>query len=168
MVWEGIRLLCGNGGERLTMANHAYITTHHRLTKDRVFQDLQEINQRRFKGLLEVKDSDWSKKGSWFICHPQTPTRGFNIWLTSQRKLEYRHGSNWVFYTEVIFSEELGAKYDGRMSDDGCPERWQPRPDKYPSYQAYLEHQYRDCPQEIRERLMPLDLSYVPQDLRDC
>lgn len=38
------------------MANHGFITTKKNFTPKQILIDLQEINQRRFKGLLTIED----------------------------------------------------------------------------------------------------------------
>src|ERR1700727_681283 len=103
------------------MANHGYITTKKNLSAERVAKDLEEINQRRFKGLLKIEDGAYSDKGSWFISYldpKENHAQGFNIWLTSKRRIEHRHTRGWYFYLELVFSEELGAKYDAVFTDD--------------------------------------------------
>src|SRR5208282_1954153 len=116
------------------MANHGFITTKKNLNAKRVLEDLKEINQRRFKGLLKIEDSNWGSKGSWFVSYQDPKAnfpQGFNIWLTSARKLEHRHTHAWAYYLELSFAEELGAKYNGTMSDEGHDKKWKPNPKKY-------------------------------------
>lgn len=156
------------------MANHGFITTKKNLSEKKVLADLQEINQRRFKGLLKIESGGYSNKGSWFISYPsaeKTGFYGFNIWLTSQRKIEHRHVHNWGFYVELVFAEELGAKYNGTMSDEGFNDKWKPNPGKYPTYRAWLdirhEHALKYYP-AYAERFIKLDLKYVPKELKDC
>lgn len=116
------------------MANHGFITSRFHFKKDEVEKYLHEINQRKFKGLLKIEDSEWATD-AWFISYDDTliykhPV-GFNIWIESKRKLEHRHTHGWGFYLEVVFSSELGFIYDGMISDECCEERWKPTPKKY-------------------------------------
>jgi len=156
------------------MANHGYISSKKHFNKKQVALDLQEINERRFKGLLKIEDGYCGSKGAWFISYQDKDkeySKGFNIWIASARKLEHRHTHVWIYYTELVFAEEMGAKYDGIMSDEGINDKWKPCPKKYPTYKAWLDilHAYsKKHNPKIYKRLFKVELSYAPKELRDC
>jgi hypothetical protein len=154
------------------MANHGYITSRRHFKAEQIEKDLQEINERRFKGYLTIQpDSGCSEKGSWFVSYNDNLyTTGFNIWIESQRKLEHRHTSGWGYYVELVFCEELGAKYDATMSDGGISDRWKPCPEKYPTYRAWLDishemYMKRD-PTGCLE-MIGREMEFAPKELRD-
>lgn len=120
------------------MANHGFISSKRKLDKDKVFLDLQEINNRRFGGKLEIKIED----SEWFIHYPtehHEDTKGFWLWLKTSRKLEHRHAVMWAYYLEIVFAHELATKYNGNLSDEGIGETWKPDVTKYPNYKAWID-----------------------------
>jgi hypothetical protein len=152
------------------MANHGYISSKKNLKKDEVYKDLQEINQRRFNGLLSIKeDPEWD--GCWYISFKQKTgyESGFIIWIESKRKLEHRHGDLWIFYLEIVFAHELGFKYKGMISDECCSEKWKPVPKKYPTYKKYLESRYSNFIKKdpkLGRACLKDELNYMPKKLR--
>lgn len=127
------------------MANHGFITSRKNFDKKQVALDLQEINERRFGGKLKIEDSEYGKNGSWFISYIDERIeypRGFNIWITSPKKLEHRHSYGYAFYVEIVFSEEMGAKYNATMSDEGHGDKWKPLPSKYKKFMDWMNVLY--------------------------
>jgi hypothetical protein len=158
------------------MVNHGYITTKKKLTAKRVLEDLQEINQRRFSGQLTIEDGVYGEdKGGWFVSYTdpkQTPSfpQGFNIWLTSQRRLEHRHSHGWYFYLELFFQEELGAKYDAVFTDEGHGDKWKPNPSKYSTYEDWLkvyhEHSLKDeITRPFANQMIQVEMKAVPKGM---
>ena len=161
------------------MANHGYISSKKNINKKLVQADLQEINERRFKGKLSIAEMPADKptaKGNWYISYQWNGDEYyavFHIWVVSVRKLEHRHTHNWGFYIELVFAEELGAKYGGRCTDEGFSGGWKPEPTKYPSYQAWLDIKYEHAKkyypdQEMVNKIIQMDLEMAPEELRDC
>lgn len=127
------------------MANHGFITSKKNFNKEQVRKDLQEINERRFGGLLTIEDSDWGKNGSWSISYKDDRLDyplGFNIWLCSPKKLEHRHSRGYAYYLEIVFSEEIGAKYNAIISDEGHSDKWKPNPQKYSKFMDWMDILY--------------------------
>lgn len=156
------------------MANHGFITSKKNFNAEQIRKDLDEINQRRFKGLLKIENSQWGTKGSWFISYKsddQEHPHGFNIWITSLRKIEHRHTHGWAYYVEIVFSEELAAKYNGTISDEGISDKWKANPLKYPSYGAWLMvlygHAKKINPKMFRS-VYQMEWKLAPKELRDC
>jgi len=154
------------------MANHGYVSSKKFLTKAQVLQDLQEINERRFNGLLKIEPSEYGSKGSWFISYQEKKWKypvGFNIWISSKKKLEHRHTHGWGFYLEIVFSSELGKKYGGKISDDCCPEKWDPDPKKYPTYKSWVESSLKHIKKHkiMYKSLYTLEMTTCPKALRD-
>jgi len=155
--------------EKKTMANHGYVKSKRIFKKDEVFKEIQEINQRRFDGKLNIEDSDYGDLGSWFISHAvEESTEGFNIWIASPKKLEHRHTRCWATYLEIVFANELGVKYDGIMSDDGVSEKWKPRPEKYPTFLAWLDVLYghiKESKPDSFKTAIEFEMMYCPEEL---
>lgn len=159
------------------MANHGFVTSRFHFKRDEVLKYIQEINQKRFNGLLKIEDSQWGPDGSWFISY-QDPKWdnpiGFNLWIASKRKLEHRHTHGWGFYLEIVFSSELGFIYNGLISDECCQERWKPEPKKYPTYKKWIESNYSHLKKSKNKKYKKLygqiikdEMNHVPKPLRD-
>jgi len=156
------------------MANHGFITSKKTFKPEQVLQDLQEINDRRFKGLLTIEKSDWSKLGSWFIGYQakdwENP-EGFNIWIRSPKKLEHRHSRAWAYYLEVVFSGELAKKYNAILSDEGHEDKWKPDTEKYPTFRAWLDVLYghiKEAHPISYKAMIDLEMLYCPKEFIDC
>lgn len=156
------------------MANHGFVSSKKHFKKEQVLLDLQEINERRFKGLLKIEDGAYGNKGAWFVSYQDKGWNypvGFHIWIRSARMLEHRHTRSWGYYIELVFAEEMGAKYNGIMSDEGISEKWKPEPGKYSSYSTWLdilyEHAKTDVP-DLYKRVFKSELNLAPEILRDC
>lgn len=156
------------------MSNHGFVSSKRNFKKEQIILDLQEINQRRFKGLLTIVDSKWGDNGSWFISYPEhSHPNGFNIWIRSAKKLEHRHTHGWSFYLEVAFSEELCYKYNGILSDEGITEKWKPDPSKHLTYTDWLDDKFGYYKNNIL--LYPtyllmfnLEMKSLPAIFKDC
>lgn len=155
------------------MSNHGYLTSKRNFHKDQVLKDLQEINDRRFKGMLNIEDSDCGSKGSWFIGyqdegweHPE----GFNIWICSPKKLEHRHSRAWSYYLEIAFANELGIKYNAIISDDGVDETWKPDPEKYKTFKSWLEIRFgrlKSAKPDSYKILFDLEMEFCPKGFEE-
>lgn len=155
------------------MANHGFVSSKKHFKAKQVAKDLQEINERRFKGLLKIEDSHWGENGSWMISYQvegHSYPFAFNIWIASPRKLEHRHTHGWAAYVEIVFAEEIGAKYNGDMSDEGVSGKWKPNPNKYSSYKAWLDLLWAHVKEKnpAVEKLINEELEWAPKELRDC
>lgn len=156
------------------MANHGFITSKRNFNKEQVLKDLQEINERRFKGLLTIEDSDWSDRGSWFVGYYYEGyeyPEGFNIWITSPKKLEHRHSRLWAFYLEIVFVNELALKYNGILSDEGHGDKWKPDVGKYPTFMYWLDTLYghiKESKPDSYKSMVDLEMEYCPEELKDC
>lgn len=149
------------------MANHGYISSKKNLKKDQVYKDLQEINQRRFKGLLNIECAKGWSDNAWEISYHESGEKhlkGFTIWISSKRKLEHRHEDFWVFYLEIVFSHELGFKYNGKISDECCDEKWDPDPNKYPTYKSWLETRYS----HLKNKNLELYSELINMEMQTC
>jgi hypothetical protein len=159
------------------MANHGWITARKNLKPQEVLKDLQEINERRFKGLLTITETELGE-GGWSIDFNQegrVGLNGFDIWICSPRKLEHRHANGWAFYLEVVFTNELGAKYDATLSDEGIDDKWKPNPKKYPTYRAWLDvlHSTLKKKKSIKykqfyKEIIDIEMKWAPEELRYC
>lgn len=152
------------------MANHGFFSSKKVLVPEEVYKDLQEINGRRFQGLLTIEKSEWAEH-AWFISHPpdseKGPFNGFNIWIKSKKKMEHRHTHGWSFYLEMVFSNELCHKYGGKISDEGCSGRWNPKPQNYSTFKQYIRDHYTTPDGKFIEVLYDLDLGTCPKKLLD-
>ena len=154
------------------MANHGYITAKNNLSKEQVLLDLQEINQRRFNGLLKIATSINGK--NWLIYFGEEKDKyinGIDFWLSSEKVIEHRHEIYFLYYVEIVFAAELGKKYDAILSDDGLDETWEPNPKKYPTYKSWLEIKYNSNyftkNSELAKECIEGELNLAPKELRE-
>jgi len=153
------------------MSNHGFISSKKILKKENVLEDIQEINQRRFKGLLNIDSSNWGSNGAWFINYLDPKVKsapsGFNLWIRSIRKLEHSHGIGWIFYLELVFANELATKYGGKLSDDAFSGVWEPDVSKYTTYENYIKMQKSqfgdEIPIKLINELMEIEMRSMPK-----
>lgn len=143
------------------MANHGFVTTRRKLTVERVDKDIREIVERRFKGLASVKlenfgppKDEHERWAMWDFTVPCTEDLkrgrfpwGFEIWFTTPHKLEFRHSftgsQDWCSWAQCcVMEEELAKLYNGWVSDEGVDNRWRGKPEKYPTFQSWLDILY--------------------------
>ena len=154
------------------MANHGFVTTRRILRFDRVHADLSEIVQRRFKGKMQINGPHEEDGVVMWVMQPCKESisgivHGFQVWLSTSRKLEFRHPFNdWAFWAQVVVINELGARYNGIISDEGVSEKWKPDPKKYPTYKSWADARHARCPRWLRGVLTMADISHVPPYLR--
>lgn len=127
------------------MANHGFLTSRKTFKPDRVFECLNEINQRRFKGTLIIS---YDKKGSsvdsglWNIAYSKSKhSESFNIWIVNKNKLETRHTqrSDFMWWVKWVLWDELAFSFNGTISDEGIEEKWKGQPNKYPTFSDYID-----------------------------
>lgn len=152
------------------MANHGFITSKRFWKKEKVYHDLCEINKNRFNNLLSIKDHG---NGFWSINYDDGrgyPV-GFDLWISSTRKLEHRHPHNtWAGYLEIVFVHELAGRYGAILSDESSKDRWQPNPKKYSSYKKYIDiwcGHVKNKNIESYTKLVELYISFCPKELID-
>lgn len=151
--------------------NHAFVTIKGSLSAAKIDAALREINARRFKGIfLVTRESDvW-----WEIRHPVDGNWRFSLTVAidTRRKLHTRkaHGyfGSWM---QNVFQEELAQALNGRCSDEGIPDRWDPDPQKYPTFRAYwaaLHEGMSDTPESaaLFERVFQREVADWPEDLK--
>lgn len=114
------------------MANHGFITTKRQLTVEKLKAALDEINKRRFRGLLELPpDGD-----SGFVITVKDLVER-PIWVASRRKIEIRHscgGGDFAWWIDAVVLNDLALAFDGVISDEGVGDKWRGVENKYPRY----------------------------------
>lgn len=123
------------------MANHGFITTKRQLTVEKLKAALDEINKRRFRGLLELpKDGD-----SGFVITVKDLVER-PIWVASRRKIEIRHGGgggDFAWWIDAVVLNDLALAFDGVISDEGVGDKWRGVENKYPRYREFREEMWR-------------------------
>ncbi len=158
------------------MANHGWITIKKNLKDEKVLSHLQEINRRRFGGKLDIHSA---YKGDWEISYKGDTRAGFwhdpfHIWISSPKKLEHRHPHGWwMTYVAVVITEELAHKMKGIMSDEGVPEKWKPKPKKYPTYKDWTiklhswNPSFKEKFPDSYEQVINMELSACPPGMEN-
>lgn len=106
--------------------NHAFASSKTNLTSEKLKRDLEEILNRRFDSLLEVRGDDFleifivgAKKLEWSLLE---------LRLYSSRKIEMRKGHEEICsWVQSVIQNELAKKYGGKCSDEGLTEKWVPQ-----------------------------------------
>lgn len=138
------------------MSNVQFLTVPGRLrASDRLTADIREITERRFQGYLEVipdSGGQWwdlrvdSEKFEW----PWGAWDGWGLGKHSQRRLGAKHvNPDFLYWTQTILLNELGALYKGRLSDEGVNETWAPDVSKFPTFESYVSDRYSEV-QKVR------------------
>lgn len=157
------------------MANHGFVTVRMKLTPERVDKDIREIVKRRFKNALMVEGPslfDDKKTHGWMLSVKDQDNWQFSIWLSSPRKLEFRHplGAEWLWWAQVlVMTEELAVKYHGIISDEGVGEKWKGNPLKYPTFESWLDARFPapDDWKGVAEQLKRETLAMLPAVLKE-
>jgi len=155
------------------MANHGFVTVRTRLTPERVDKDIKEIVKRRLHDVLKVEGPDLfddKKTYGWLLSVKGADDWQFSIWLSSPRKLEFRHPrGDWLWWAQVlVMTEELAVKYNGIVSDEGVSEKWKGDPAKYPTFESWLDARYpaSDDWKGAVEELKKMELERLPPIIR--
>jgi len=137
------------------MANHGFVFTRKKLSKDRLQEALQKVNQDRFKGRMEIeRDGDWNPGKPLFKIKLTDDIHIF-FWLSTPHKVEHRHGPGGDFrwWVESVFANDLALTWDGWLGDEGVPERWKPEQDKFPTLRSYMKAMYKWHRKDKKETL---------------
>lgn len=131
------------------MANHGFVTTRKHLTIEKLGELLREIVDEKLDGKLNVVRSD----AQFYIILQQE--NWFPIWLRTRNKIEIRHSGRGdvAWWISDLLTNELAIRLDGTISDEGVEERWKGTPNKFDTFDAYLDYTVRHLPEESEEPL---------------
>lgn len=142
------------------MANHGFVNLPLTITVEELHAALDEINKKRFKGLLRVEYDEPSKtfevivgKGKKFEEHRLIFLRDDydfskdSKWEPqgSATRIEIRHGggSRFIWWIDCVITNELAIKFNGYITDEGTgDEVIKSRPGLWPTFRTYLEEFY--------------------------
>ena len=133
------------------MANHGFMTTRKFMKVEDIDSHLRAFMEKRFPGIdYEIEgpfDMD-PELGGWLIRFFNEPHEAFQVWLTSRRKLEFRHplGPRVPYWAQALFQHEMGKLYEGRISDDGYEGFSKPSPDDMGTFKKYVDIMTRIVP----------------------
>lgn len=168
------------------MANHGFVSTKQKLTKEKLKAALDDINQRRFGGKLKITGGDdpgWNGNGTTFEVEFYSDKEGKHtysvhrlFWLASAHKIEHRHGpgSDFAWWIESTIANELALVFNGTISDEGVSEKWKGRRGWCPTFRSYqdmhVEHG-RNAAHRVMLRVLKLmqikEARRVRPDLKD-
>jgi len=140
------------------MANHGFVNLPFTITAEELHVALDEINKRRFKGLLCVEYDEPSKtfeiiagKGKKseehrlvFLRDNLNEIEACDKWdpKGEARRIEIRHGggSRFIWWIDCVITNELAIKFKGYITDEGTgDEVIKSRPKLWPTFRSYLE-----------------------------
>ena len=111
------------------MANHGFVYLKTRVTVDRLYEEMQKINEDRFKGKIEIEKSGDYCNIKFYDCYD------IHFWIAHPRKIEHRHGpgGDLRWWIEIVFANDLAVALNGLLGDEGCDGKWKPEKGKYPT-----------------------------------
>ena len=132
------------------MANHGFVTTRKHLTVEKIDADIRRLAAHYFgpAAAAEGPEDCDGMLASWWIYFNDDDNEGFSVWLMTKRKLEFRHplGSYGLRrWGQQIFTEELAAKYEGRISDQGWEGYERPDVEKINTYRKWVDLMLSCC-----------------------
>ena len=121
------------------MANHVVVITKQDVDDDQLQSLLDEVNQERFGGNVDIARDDYKDGAHFTIRLNDYPCR--NIWVNDDKNIEIRHGpgGDIVWWIDIVFTEELACKVDGIVDDLGIEETWKGRKNHYPTFRSFLD-----------------------------
>jgi len=123
--------------------NNGIVSTKRNLTPKKVQDAMIDICRRCFDGKFAIHLAD---DAPWLgVFQPGERTDGVplvGITITSKRRLETRKGGGGDFmaWIETVFQEGIAAAFNGKCGNEGVGERWDPRPDKFPTFRSFYDH----------------------------
>jgi hypothetical protein len=148
------------------MGNYYFAAIRGRINPARVEATPAAANNSMFNGMLGIMTL---APGHWEIsCQGQ---RLFNIGVEKGKvfsKNAHFMVGQWVQYRVL---EYIGRELKAKMGDEGVEDRWDPEPDKYPTFDSYCRMRNpvmcADYP-EIFARIKRDALEWLPQGLPNC
>lgn len=132
------------------MANHGYVRSKRRITKEHVDKALADINEKFLFGKLVVEYSHHPNNPQgwglhvWEIHHKEQPHEGRIMWLKNDRSktFEIRHGGgdDFIWWIDHLIRNAVAEVTNGMISDDAGGERWDHK--EYPS-KPFREYKLR-------------------------
>lgn len=152
------------------MANHGYVKTKRKLTRDEVTKALKEINERRFKGLFDLSGptpfQENKREFCWSFRFKQDDWLYFEVWKKEGAKtLEFRHPhGSFNFWAQCVVENDLALKFNGLITDDGCGDKWRGEKNKYPTFYDYEYNSWFGYPKAKKGyRLQAFKLAFADQ-----
>lgn len=134
------------------MANHGYVRSKRRITKEMVDKAIEDINQKFLFGKLVVEYSHHPDNPGgwglhvWEVHHKDQPQEGRIMWLKNNRSktFEIRHGGGgeFIWWIDHLILNAVCEITDGSISDDAGGDKWSHT--TYPSV-PFREHMIRQC-----------------------
>lgn len=158
------------------MSNIAFITTKKHIKSYNILELLQQINNKRFDGKLNITGNDrswritYTKVKFMYINYTEAEDDswdGIDFYLHGKRKIGSKHPHTpWWEYVMIIFHEELASMINGTLSDEGVNEHWEPNPQKYSSYKNWLKIKTSWFKNKNNaKQVINADLAFVPNGL---
>jgi len=123
--------------------NNGIVTTRKTMTPDKVRWVMETINEVFLDGKFTIYQAD---DAPWLgAFQPGSEPGGvpvLGVTITSRRRLETRKsgGGDFMGWIETLFQEGIAFHFNGRCGNEGVGERWDPRPEKFPTFRAYYNH----------------------------
>lgn len=123
------------------MTNHNFLYINN-INLKQIKKDIDEINQRRFYGKLNVEylqaPNDWDKEKD--VIYISLKDENLGMWFNDENILEIRNQGNFGFgWVGYIIETELSVRYDVYKGGEGTgSEKWKGDLTKYNTYFKYL------------------------------
>jgi len=153
------------------MSNHGFVKTRKFMSVEKIDQMLVELNQRVFRGNLQIERFDGNE---WLVSYysggREYASRAF--WLNTSRSWEIRHsGGNGDFahWLDCVLTNEISVRFDGNITDEGISERWKGKPRKNDDFLVFLRRMKEGPVKDeklLTTALMQLEMKYVPPEFQ--
>jgi hypothetical protein len=145
------------------VANHGFVNLPLTITVEELHAALDEINKKRFKGLLCVEYDEPSKTFEVIAGKGKKSEEHRLIFLRDDHdfskdlkwdpqgaasRVEIRHGggSRFIWWIDCVITNELAIKFKGYITDEGTgDEVIKSRSKLWPTFRSYLE-EFHDLP----------------------
>jgi hypothetical protein len=117
------------------MANHAEVRTRRKLNDEILLKLLNEVNEERFGGKIAIEEGD-----DCFIIRVSEYQYRL-IWVNKSKNVELRHGggSDFIWWIDNAFMDELAVKLNGTRYDDGTGVMGKGESGKYPTFRDWMD-----------------------------
>lgn len=150
------------------MQSHCSIKFNRHLEPNNIEQDINEIIHNRFNDILIVEAHiapneicDWNIK--------YDNTHNFNLCLKTNEIIELIHPLDiWDKWAQLIFEDELVAKYKAIISDEEYPQQvFEPFVKDHTTFIKYLENILSHHSLAWKQAIINIELANLPEALKN-
>lgn len=142
------------------MGNIASLYRRRPITATDLLEVLHEVNHRRFGGAFVVEPE-------YDGVAVSLNGEGWCYWKQNKSGRRWGgkspHGPEAIYWTWLIFQNEIAHLLGCRLADEGVEETWEPNPEKFPTIQSWVRKPY--CTDEVNNQIEQRELRRCPPQL---